>query len=183
MTAETTFTLQDPARVSRVHIHRRSVALLEVHGPGNSERAVVRRTLVAIVDVKSIVNVDLTVDRNDQTESGIIAHRRLDLIDAHLRRAHVVSSFGSAVVTLVVRASARGIQFIVACCAPFGDANPPSLKFHANAQVGVEANSSAHHVATKTTFGLNTVRGVASGERVYRDDVALCQIKRAGHVQ
>ena len=70
VTAETTLSLQGPSLINRVNVHRRFLSLLEVHGPGNSERAEVCGTLVAIVDVKSIVNVDLTVDRNDQTESG-----------------------------------------------------------------------------------------------------------------
>jgi len=179
VTAETTLGLHSIIGVRpRVNSHRGPVALLEVHGPGNSQRTVIRRTLVAIIHVQSIVDVKLTINRNNQAEPGFRGggRARISRVDADLRRTHVESSFRGFVVTLGVRASSHGVQFIIATCAPIFEAGPTSLEFRSGGHVCVETDSGLHDVATKTTFGLYAVDVVVPGVYVHRHGVALFQI-------
>merc|ERR1719174_2553841 len=156
VTTETTLALDSVTVVTlRVHMHRGPLALLEVNGPDDAERAVVRRALVAITDVQAIVNVHLTVNRDDQAEAAGSGR-----VNADLCRAHVVASFGSYVVTLTVRASTLGVKFVVACRAPLGEAAPAFLECLCGGSVGVETNVGTHLVAPKTAFGLNPVEVV-----------------------
>jgi len=101
-------------------MHRRLLTLFEEHAPHNAHRAVVRRSLVAITDVQATVSVQPTVNRDDHAESGVTGR-----VDAHLRRTHEVSSGGSGVVGRAC-ASTHGVQFVVARCAPPGEAGPAS---------------------------------------------------------